>query len=443
MRRLALAAIVLFALLVAVRRSNAPSRSESRDAPVAVTSRKPAPAADTPAAVTPEAAAADRARLLGYVFEAGGQVAFVSADDFVANPDQVRWYVAGKDLPDGPITCVRAPDSDVDAWLGGLAKLPPFPVLVVWWSDLTDAGVAHVATLGHLEAVKLAGSGAVTDAGVQHLRHMTSLRLLDLGATHVTDGGLVNLQGLTNLESLSLYATPTSDRGLWSLRGLTRLESLHAGAFMSASGLAHLRGARNLRRLDMNGSEHVESLEPLRAFPALEWLNLSLTSIDDASLPYLAELKQLEVLDLSHTAITDAGMPALEALTAMRRLDLSGLKVTDAALRHVRPLVRLEELRLTGIGDEALMHLTHLPALRILDLTDTRVTAAGVPHLTKLRSLRELWLPETVTAAAFVHLRKMTGLREIFLSKRIPEDAVTRLEQALPDCAITRTNPED
>jgi len=112
--------------------------------------------------VLPKQSPAQRAQLIRYVRTRGGRVAFVSVDAFLADPDGLRWFGSGDELPDGPVTALGAPDEGADAWLAGLADLPLFPILVARWTDLTDDGVADVAKLGGLVALRLAGA-AVTD----------------------------------------------------------------------------------------------------------------------------------------------------------------------------------------------------------------------------------------------------------------------------------------
>ena len=67
----------------------------------------------------------------------------------------------------------------------------------------------------------------VTDAGLECLKELSQLQLLDLDHTQVTDAGLASLKGLTNLQLLDLEHTQVTDAGLASLKGLTKLQSLN------------------------------------------------------------------------------------------------------------------------------------------------------------------------------------------------------------------------
>jgi Leucine-rich repeat (LRR) protein len=67
----------------------------------------------------------------------------------------------------------------------------------------------------------------VTDAGLECLKELPLLQLLDLDHTPVTDVGLKCLKGLTQLQLLDLEHTKMTDNGLEHLKGLTKLQSLN------------------------------------------------------------------------------------------------------------------------------------------------------------------------------------------------------------------------
>ena len=58
----------------------------------------------------------------------------------------------------------------------------------------------------------------ITDAGLLHLKGLTSLQTLSLYRTQVTDAGLVHLTGLTSLKSLDLRGTKVTDAGVADLQ---------------------------------------------------------------------------------------------------------------------------------------------------------------------------------------------------------------------------------
>jgi len=92
-----------------------------------------------------------------------------------------------------------------------------------------DAAVAAIEELGGkvtfdeqnssrpLVGVDLSNS-KTTDAGLVHLKGMTSLKSLNLLSTKVTDAGLVHLKGLTGLQTLTLHKTQVTPTGVKDLQ---------------------------------------------------------------------------------------------------------------------------------------------------------------------------------------------------------------------------------
>ena len=58
----------------------------------------------------------------------------------------------------------------------------------------------------------------VTDAGLEHLKGLANLRVLQLLNTKVTDAGLEHLKGLTSLRDLHLWNTQVTDDGVKELQ---------------------------------------------------------------------------------------------------------------------------------------------------------------------------------------------------------------------------------
>ena len=64
-------------------------------------------------------------------------------------------------------------------------------------SDITDAGLAHLAQLTGLTSLDLAWCEDITDAGLKHLAQLTGLTWLDLrGCERITDAGVAHLRDL-------------------------------------------------------------------------------------------------------------------------------------------------------------------------------------------------------------------------------------------------------
>ena len=58
----------------------------------------------------------------------------------------------------------------------------------------------------------------ITDAGLAHLAGLTELKTLSLDGTQITDAGLVHLKGLKGLEKLDLYSTKVTAAGVKKLQ---------------------------------------------------------------------------------------------------------------------------------------------------------------------------------------------------------------------------------
>ena len=206
----------------------------------------------------------------------------------------------------------------------------------------------------------------VNDAGLEHLKELTQLTVLNLGGTQVRD--LEPLKDLTQLTTLTVWGTRVNDASLEHLKGLKYLTRLHLDCpQISDAGLEHLKGLTRLTHLFLLGAR-----------------------VSDAGLVHLKGLTQLTLLNLNGTKVTDAGLVHLKGLTKLTRLNLGqaespGLLVSDAGLEHLKGLTNLTELFLarTTVSDAGLEHLRGLTKLTRLNLKGTKVTAQGIAELKK------------------------------------------------------------
>ena len=92
---------------------------------------------------------------------------------------------------------------------------PGTPVVGVDLSNMlvSDAGLAHLKGLTTLKSLNLFAT-QITDAGLAHLKGLTTLKYLELSGTRVGDAGLAHLKGLTGLMSLNLENTQVTDAGV-------------------------------------------------------------------------------------------------------------------------------------------------------------------------------------------------------------------------------------
>ncbi|MGE0605883.1 MAG: hypothetical protein AB7O62_02065 [Pirellulales bacterium] len=108
-----------------------------------------------------------------------------------------------------------------------LADLAPLESLVLQVpTEISDAGLAHLAGLMNLKTLNLKNS-TVTDEGLAALAGLPRLELLRLGSSQVRGPGLRHIAELAELRHLILQKAPLADAGLAHLHGLGKLESLY------------------------------------------------------------------------------------------------------------------------------------------------------------------------------------------------------------------------
>jgi hypothetical protein len=138
---------------------------------------------------------------------------------------------------------------------------------------------------------------------------------------HVTGAGLEYLKGLSQLRVLDARISQFMGVGLEHLKAFDQLEELHLDdTQVTDADLVHLAGLSRLRELTLRS-----------------------TRITDAGMPHLAGLTSLEDLDLGNTGITDAGLDHVQGLTRLEKVSLRHTRVTNAGVER---LVGLPQLRI-------------------------------------------------------------------------------------------------
>jgi hypothetical protein len=283
----------------------------------------------------------------------------------------------------------------------------------------SDAGLAHLAELSHLEVLlvdsqKTTREGKpvpspISDAGLAVLSHLPSLTYLALGGGF-TDATMTHVATLPNLRILYILHVPISDAGLRHLSSLTRLERLSLSGTPQATdaGLAALLSLHSLKQLNISlapGSDPQRitdrALVTLSRMHSLE--SLSITNNDflsDENIPQLAQLPRLKRLNISTPAYID---------NAMDKVFYTSVSLTQLTRKGL-----LEELSIGGAGvnDKTIGILTQLPHLRKLDLMTYNLTDAGVRQLAALRSLEGLVIHNRrISIGALNSLNALPNLR--------------------------------
>jgi hypothetical protein len=145
-------------------------------------------------------------------------------------------------------------------------------------------------------------SDGFTDAGVEHLVHLSQLEYLSLEAcvasmvSDISDDGLKGIGRLTNLKGLTIHGRKFTDKGIEHLSGLKSLEGLDLVSFSEPNnigdeGLSYLAGLHELRWVDIHASE-----------------------VTDEGLRHLYGLKKMTYINLGPTKAADAGVAKLQAI---------------------------------------------------------------------------------------------------------------------------------
>ena len=288
---------------------------------------------------------------------------------------------------------------------------------------------------GHIVEISLARTWA-TDADVERVAAVKTLKRLDLSLTYISDRGAERLKGLDQLEELNLFAAE----------------------FITDAAIAFLRGHQQLKILNLRGTDVTDtSLEYITQLPQLKSLDISFTQISDVGLEHLASLTDLEELKIGGNKISGVGLHALKLLPKLKKLSFYGIQrrnagwcwapvVTDLELETISLLGGIEELNVgsgvalgtprpadlgpadseaecriaggTRVTDLGLTKLVSLKKLRYLDVSGSSITGNGVKTLTAFRDLRRLslWNVKGIDDAVASSLEILTNLTSLDLS---------------------------
>ena len=151
-------------------------------------------------------------------------------------------------IPDG----IEPPDP-TDDQLAILGRLPYLRKVHIRSKKITDAGLAHLRDVPHLEELSI--SGSVTGAELRHVRHPRRMRRLGLGLNAIDDEGARVIGRMVNLEYLDLRSSRITDEGLAHLGKITELRILRLRwTGVTDAGLAHLGGLKYLQSIDLTGT---------------------------------------------------------------------------------------------------------------------------------------------------------------------------------------------
>jgi hypothetical protein len=172
-----------------------------------------------------------------------------------------------------------------------------------------------------LKNFSLGGAKGVSDAGLASLAKLSHLEELALGdLRNITPAGLAFLEALPELRQLALRvaADEQTVRSIGRLKKLERLSLWNAASDpLDLAGLGQLQALCEFRTNQQLTSDAIRALARIES---LESIRDTLTEISDEDLQHLARLPKLRVLILDSDRITAASLPTLAKVHSLREL---------------------------------------------------------------------------------------------------------------------------
>lgn len=281
-----------------------------------------------------------------------------------------------------------------------LSALPQLEYLFVGGastSPLTDSSLAEIAKLSKLKTLWTGGTG-ITDRGIRELAKLSALEELAIATTSpsVTNDGLAHLASLEHLEKLNWKATSNiTFEGLNRLNGMKNIKRLDVMDIERGTHVLDLSGLKSLEDLRIQmplkfdrqphrpsytDAFHDEDLACLAGLKELNWITLCGNGLTDAGLSHLSGLNKMGTLFLyGQSEITDEGLKALSGMNRLWQLHIKSGQFTDKALDRLAGLEELRMLELeseTGFGRQAANAIKN----RMPNLLIVQLDAVGQPR---------------------------------------------------------------
>ena len=258
-------------------------------------------------------------------------------------------------------------DRVTDAWLERLSGLTTLRKLDLANCAIHGDGLRHVATLTGLRELNLTLT-PVKDDALKHLGALTDLRMLGLASTQCNGTGFGYLKALQKLENVNFHFTPLNDAGLRAISQIPISGRLwFAHTHFTDEGAASLSAMTHLKRCGIGSTDKASSGEAVAALTKLP----------------------LEDLALLDNQATSSGVAHAAKIATLRRLDISHAPtVGDDSLKLVARMQQLEELKVGNaqMTDEGIQALAGTKSLKKLSLLGMRkITPAGVERLRQAR----------------------------------------------------------
>ena len=127
-----------------------------------------------------------------------------------------------------PLQLTLTANSEItDEGLARLNGMTNITGLDIATTNVTDVGLAHLATLSSLERLDISNNRRITDEGMKHIGQCVRLKELTMPATSISDAGIDPLFNLSQLEFLVIGQTKVSRAGAKKIRDAIGPEQLH------------------------------------------------------------------------------------------------------------------------------------------------------------------------------------------------------------------------
>jgi hypothetical protein len=304
---------------------------------------------------------------------------------------------------------------------------------------LTDEGMLQLERMPQLEHLDLGNwHSAITDHGLQVLRHLKNLRHFDMvWAQRITDKGISNLAGCDKLERVNLHGTNTGDGVLKALAGKHKLTHLTAGMTVTDAGIEHLhqfpvfkewQGGEadfhllsyqaNPNHLMIGGTYTDKGLARLNGLNGLFGLTFlgNKSQFSPKGLSSLGSLLHLGFFSLDGEHCTDKAMEAIAGLPHLRMLLAQGAVAGDDGFASLAKSSSIEYIwgrESPNFGSKGFKALSAMPSLRGLAVSCKFVDDEALASLPHFPSLRQL-MPMDVGDAGFRHVGACEQLEKLW-----------------------------
>ncbi|RUS73795.1 hypothetical protein EGW08_018434 [Elysia chlorotica] len=297
---------------------------------------------------------------------------------------------------------------------------------------ITDAGLNYIKGMTALKVINLSGCSQITNHCFTVFSAFPSLHSLLLEGSGVTDAGVMQFaesHACPQLVHLDLSRTSVTQDIFPALQGFKKLKSLFLKQ-CQVSGLAGIESVSRLETLDLSETGiRTDSVLCLTRLPCL--VNVSLTGTQfvqgDLALSYLKDLKLTSLFLPVRSTTTDLGMAYISGFS-LSALDLTNYtNVGNVGMEHIGKIHSLKKLLLTNtkVSDEGIQHLQDLINLQVLFLDKTCVSNACADVIARFKSLCELSLSTTNITSDFLKqeaLNKCINLTKLNLGRTIIGD---------------------